>query len=80
MKSSVIATDILKLVSSPVSLLSLMKSMISGWSTLSIAMLAPLRAPPCLMTSVAVLYIFMKDTGPLAMPPVERTMSDFGLR
>ena len=43
-------------------------------------MLAPRRVPPCLMVSVAALKTFMKETGPLETPPVERTMSFLGRR
>ncbi len=41
--------------------------------------LAPRLVPPCLTCSVAVLNIFMKETGPEAMPPVEPTVLFFGL-
>jgi len=41
-------------------------------------MLAPLRVPPCLMVSVAVSKTVMKDTGPLATPWVESTLSRSG--
>jgi len=43
-------------------------------------MLAPLRLPPCLMASVAASKTRMKDTGPEAIPPVERTVSPSGRR
>ncbi len=52
----------------------------SGWSTRSTPMLAPLLHPPCFMASVAALKTRMKETGPLATPPVEPTMSPSGLR
>ncbi|MBA7706060.1 hypothetical protein ES703_114905 [subsurface metagenome] len=42
-------------------------------------MFAPRRIPPCLMTSVAVSKARMKETGPLATPPVEPTLSVSGL-
>ena len=79
MNSLVTATDRLKLVSALGSSLAVMKSRISGWSTLSIAILAPRRMPPCLITSVAVSKARIKDTGPLATPPVEPTLSFLGL-
>ncbi len=44
------------------------------------AMLAPRRVPPCLTCSVAVLKIFMKDTGPEATPPVVPTRLSLGRR
>jgi len=47
---------------------------------LKIPMLAPRRIPPCLITSVAVSKARMKETGPLAMPPVEPTRSLCGRR
>jgi len=43
-------------------------------------MLAPLLVPPCFMTSVAMLKTLMNDTGPLAAPIVDATISSFGLR
>jgi len=43
-------------------------------------MLAPRRVPPCLTCSVAVLKIFMNDTGPEATPPVEPTRALWGRR
>ena len=42
-------------------------------------MLAPRRVPPCLTCSVAVLKIFMKETGPEATPPVVPTLLFLGL-
>ena len=77
--ASVTETEILKFVNSPSVLFMRIKSRISGWSMRRIPILAPRLAPPCFMTSVAVLYIFIKETGPLAMPPVEWTTSDLGL-
>ena len=78
-KTSVTATDILKFVSSRGSFFTVAKSMISGWSTRNTPIFAPLLVPPCFMTSVAVLKTFIKDTGPLAAPLVEPTISSFGL-
>ena len=52
MKASVIATEMLKFVICEVSFLQRMNSRMSGWSTRRIPMLAPLRVPPCLTTSV----------------------------
>ena len=46
-KSSVASTEILKFVIPPSSL-HVINSLISGWSTLSIPILAPLLVPPCL--------------------------------
>ena len=43
-------------------------------------MFAPRRVPPCFITSVAQLKTRMKETGPLATPIVERTISSFGRR
>jgi hypothetical protein len=37
-------------------------------------MFAPRRVPPCLTASVLASYSFMKLTGPLATPVVERTI------
>ncbi len=45
---------------------------------LKIAILAPRRVPPCLTCSVAVLKIFINETGPEATPPVVPTMLFFG--
>ena len=78
-KVSVIATDILKFASSLWSLFTVMKSIMSGWSILRIPIFAPRLAPPCFITSVAVLNTFINDTGPLAMPPVDITLSLLGL-
>ena len=57
----------------------MIKSMISGWSTLSIPILAPLRVPPCFTVSVAASKAIMKDMGPLDTPLVEATVSFLGL-
>ncbi|MBA7646000.1 hypothetical protein ES703_53761 [subsurface metagenome] len=43
-------------------------------------MFAPRRIPPCLMTSVAISKARIKETGPLATPPVEPTLSFSGLK
>ena len=80
MKSSVTATERLKLVSMPRSALALMNSRMSGWSTLRMPMLAPRRRPPCFTTSVVVSKMRMKPTGPEATRPVERTWSPRGRR
>ncbi|KWT93238.1 hypothetical protein ASN18_0321 [Candidatus Magnetominusculus xianensis] len=72
------AADILKLFSFVLLDLHVIKSMMSGWSTLRMAMLAPRRVPPCLTASVAVSKTAIKDTGPLDMPFVEPTTSPFG--
>ena len=78
MKASVTATEMLKLVILVVSSLQVMNSMMSGWSTRRMPMLAPRRVPPCLTTSVDASNNVMKDTGPEATPMVERTMSFLG--
>ena len=41
-------------------------------------MFAPRRVPPCFTASVLASYNFMKLTGPLATPVVDRTMEPFG--
>ena len=74
MKASVRPTEMLKLVISLVSFLQEMNSRMSGWSTRRMPMLAPRRVPPCFTASVAALKTFMKETGPLATPPVELTV------
>ncbi len=78
MNESVIATLMLKFVTCVTSLLHVMKSRMSGWSTRRIPMFAPRRVPPCFTTSVEPSYSFMKLTGPLATPMVLFTMSSFG--
>ena len=78
MNSSVMATETLKLRSRRGSLLALMNSSTSGWSTRKIPMLAPRRTPPCRIASVAVLNTSMNETGPDATPMVERTTSPDG--
>ena len=74
MNSSVIATEMLKFVMSLSVSLHFMKSSMSGWSTRSMPMFAPRRVPPCFTACVAASNTFMKDTGPLAMPPVVFTI------
>ncbi|VVC71743.1 Uncharacterised protein [uncultured archaeon] len=78
MNLSVIAIEMLKLLKTSVRSFAVMKFITSGWSTRSIPMLAPRRLPPCLITSVPVSNTRMKETGPLATPPVERTTSPLG--
>ena len=80
MNLSVAATDRLKFLRTPSLSFATMKSIISGWSTCSTPMLAPLRRPPCFITSVAVSYILAKDMAPEATPPVVLTTSRFGRR
>ncbi len=80
MKASVRATEMLKLVRVLLSSLQVMKRSMSGWSTRSMPMLAPRLLPPCLIVSVAELNTAMKETGPDATPPVERTTSPAGRR
>ncbi|MBA7542811.1 hypothetical protein ES705_35135 [subsurface metagenome] len=78
MNSSVTATEVLKLVNSPLSF-ALINSRMSGCSALNMPMFAPLLFPPCLITSVATSKTRMKETGPEATPPVDLTTSPFGL-
>ena len=80
MKASVMPTEMLKLFNWRWSALHMMKSMMSGWSTRRIAMLAPRRVPPCLMVSVAMSNTLMKESGPLEMPVVDMTTSLAGRR
>src|SRR5579871_4919661 len=54
-----------------------MKSMMSGWSTLRITILAARRVlPPDLMTPAKASNPFMKLSGPLAVPPPLRPLVD----
>ena len=76
---SVIATEMLKLFNLLLSDLQLMKSRISGWSTLKIPIFAPRLVPPCLTASVAALNTSINETGPDETPIVERTTLFFGL-
>jgi len=78
MKRSVTATEMLKFVISRMSSLHVMNSRMSGWSTLRIPIFAPRLLDPCLTCCVAASNTFMKDTGPLATPIVDRTKSFFG--
>ena len=80
MKLSVIATEMLKLVSSLKLSLEVMNSRMSGWSTRSTPMFAPRLVPPCLTASVAELITFMKETGPDATPLVDATGELRGLK
>ncbi len=52
MNASVTATEMLKFVICVTSLLHVMNSRMSGWSTRRIPMFAPRRVPPCFTTSV----------------------------
>ena len=76
---SVTPTEILKLVNFSLLSFDVIKSKISGWSTLSIPIFAPLLVPPCFIVSVAALKTVIKDMGPLETPLVERTTSFRGL-
>ena len=78
MNFSVMPTEMLKLVNFSLSSLQEMKSIMFGWSTRRMAMLAPLRVPPCLMVSVAALNTVMKEMGPLLTPLVDSTTSSRG--
>src|SRR6266849_7000379 len=54
-----------------------MNSTIAGWSTFRITLLAARRVlPPDLITPANASKPFMKETGPLAFPPVERCSRD----
>jgi len=77
--SSVTETERLKLFIASGLFLIVINSSISGWSILRIPMFAPLRVPPCFITSVTILKTVIKDTGPLATPIVEATTSSLGL-
>ena len=77
-KASVRPTEMLKLVISLVSFLQVINSIMSGWSTRRMPMLAPRRVPPCFTASVAALKTFMKEMGPEATPPVEFTVEPLG--
>ena len=76
--SSVIPTERLKLVNFVLSCLAYINSIISGWSTRSIPILAPRRIPPCLIVSVAASNTDIKETGPEDTPFVVFTVSSFG--
>ena len=80
MKASVMPTEMLKLVISVRLFLQVMNSMMSGWSTRSMPILAPRRVPPCFTASVAALKTFMKEMGPEATPPVEFTVEPLARR
>ena len=80
MNSPVIATEMLKLLRRCMFSLEWTNSRMSGWSTLSMPMFAPRLVPPCLTVSVAASKTVMKETGPLAMPFVDRTTSLRGLK
>ena len=79
MKFSVMATDILKLLSLLLSSLQVIKLMISGWSTRRIPIFAPRLVPPCFMASVAESNTVINEIGPDDMPDVEPTISPDGL-
>ena len=70
MNASVTATEMLKFVILVVSSLQVMNSMMSGWSTRRMPMLAPRRVPPCFTTSVEASNRLMNETGPEATPIV----------
>ena len=74
-KSSQIPTLTLKFSKIPGSVLVVMNFSTSGCHASIIPMFAPLRFPPCFTTSVTVLMIFMKETGPEATPEVDATIS-----
>src|SRR6195256_6242417 len=59
------------------STLQLMNSTMSGWSALRMTIFAARRVlPPDLITPANASYPFMKETGPLAVPPPARTSCD----
>ena len=78
--TSVIATDRLKLFNWALLSFAWIKSRISGWSTLSIPIFAPLLVPPCFIASVAESKTVINEMGPDEIPFVEPTISPFGLR
>ena len=78
MNALVTPTEMLKLTNFSGSRLTCMNSMMSGWSTFRMAMLAPRRVLPCFTTSVAASKGAMKLTGPEATPPVDPTTSPLG--
>ena len=65
----------LKFSNTPGSVLFVMNFSTSGCQASMIPMLAPLLFPPCFTTSVTVLMIFIKETGPDATPDVDATIS-----
>ncbi len=80
MNLSVIATEMLKLLTFSFSRLHSMNSSMSGWSTLRMPMFAPRRVPPCFILSVEASKTCMNETGPEETPIVEETTSFFGRR
>ena len=74
-KSSHMPTLTLKFSRIPGWVLFVMNFSTSGCHASIMPILAPLRFPPCLTTSVTVFIIFMKETGPEATPDVEATIS-----
>src|SRR5579875_157172 len=78
-KSSHTPTLTLKFSRTPGFVLAVMNLSISGCHASMIPMFAPLLLPPCFTTSVTVLIMFMKETGPDATPDVDATMSPSGL-
>ena len=79
MKSSVMLTEMLKLLSLELSSLQVMKLITSGWSTRRMPILAPLLVPPCFIASVALSNTVMNEMGPEDIPEVEPTESPEGL-
>ena len=77
MKSSVTATDMLKLASEP-SRLAWMKSSISGWSQRIIPICAPRRAPADSSVSQLLSNTRMYEIGPLARECVPCTSAPLG--
>ncbi|VVC05749.1 Uncharacterised protein [uncultured archaeon] len=74
-KSSQTPTLTLKFSKTPGLVFAVINFSISGCHASIIPMFAPRRFPPCLTTSVTVLIMFMKETGPEATPDVEATIS-----
>src|SRR5574338_253743 len=79
-KSSQTPTDTLKFSRIPASVLFVMNFSMSGCHASKMPIFAPRLLPPCLTTSVTVLMMFIKDTGPDATPDVEATISPSCLR
>ena len=80
MKASLASTDRLKLVSRPGVRLAAMKSSMSGWSTRSVAIIAPRRDPALMMVRHIASHTSMKETGPEASAPMLATRAPLGRR
>ena len=78
MKSSVTSTERLKLRKRAGLALASMKASMSGWSHLSVAIMAPRRAPADMMVRHMASHTSMKLTGPDASAPMLLTRAPFG--